>query len=85
MPALLAEVAVAGEGGDGEVEAVEVVFEVEDAGEAGAGVPEFFPVAVGGLVVDEPLDGFADGGVGGGFVSHHGHEGHGAPGGLGGG
>ena len=85
MPALLAEALVAGEGGDGEVEAVEVVVEVEDFGEAGAGVGVFFPVAVGELVVDEPSDGFGDVGVGGGEGAGGGHEGHGAPGGLGGG
>src|SRR5437773_8981757 len=68
--------------GEREVEAVEVVFKIENFRETGAGVEVFVPVAVGALVIDEPGGSTRDGGVmriGGGEQGHH------APGGLRGG
>ena len=65
--------------GEGKVQAIKVIFEIEDFGEAGAGVEVLVPVAVGALVIDEPVGRARDGGimrVGGGEERHH------APGGL---
>src|SRR5262245_44459131 len=44
------------QGKQGEIEPVEVVVEVENAGEARAGELVFFPVPVGVLTIDEELD-----------------------------
>lgn len=66
----------AAHGHDGEVESVEVVAEVEDAWEAGAGEPFFVPATVGALSFVEPVDGADDIGV---FGTVDGHECHGAP------
>ena len=43
--------------------AVEVILQIEDAGEAGAGEFVFSPGAVGVLLLDEPGGGFVDCGV----------------------
>ena len=57
------EIGVTRESVDGKGIAVEMIFQVEDAGKTGAGEIGFGPGAVGLLLVDEVGDGFGDGGI----------------------
>ena len=69
--------------GQREIEAVQVIIEVEDLGESGAGVEVFVPVAVGALVSVSQMQGALR--RPGSSGPHGGHERHRAPGGLRGG
>src|SRR5208337_64722 len=74
--------AIARQRGQRKIEPIEMVLQIKHFWEACSGVEILLPVAVGGLMVDEPVDGLSRGGVvwpGGRQQAHR------APGGLRGG